>query len=129
MSESGLHNFGLIGADKIPVITLPGDPVVAGIAVEVFVRPMIRKMAGAPNIFRNQLKAKLKSSIEATPGESSYIRALLTSENGVVAVPLEVQGDLVSLSDANAFIIVPEDSQSLKAGDVVDVMVLDRSSN
>jgi molybdopterin biosynthesis enzyme len=129
MSESGLHNFGFIGADKIPVITLPGDPVVAGIAVEIFVRPMIRKMAGAPNIFRNQLKAKLKSSISATPGESGYIRALLTSENGVVAVPLEVQGDLVSLSDANAFIIVPEDSQSLKAGDVVDVMVLDRSSN
>jgi molybdopterin molybdotransferase len=129
MSESGLHNFGFIGADKIPVITLPGDPVVAGIAVEIFVRPMIRKMAGAPNIFRNQLKAKLKSSIDAIAGESGYIRALLTSENGVVAVPLEVQGDLVSLSDANAFIIVPEDSHSLKAGDVVDVMVLDRSSN
>jgi molybdopterin molybdotransferase len=129
MSESGLHNFGFIGADKIPVITLPGDPVVAGIAVEIFVRPMIRKMAGAPNIFRNQLKAKLKSSIDAIAGESGYIRALLTSENGVVAVPLDVQGDLVSLSDANAFIIVPEDSQSLKAGDVVDVMVLDRSSN
>ena len=129
MSESGLHNFGFIGADKIPVITLPGDPVVAGIAVEIFVRPMIRKMAGAPNIFRNQLKAKLKSSIDAIAGESGYIRAQLTSENGVVAVPLEVQGDLVSLSDANAFIIVPEDSHSLKAGDVVDVMVLDRSSN
>ena len=129
MSESGLHNFGLIGPDKIPVITLPGDPVVAGIAVEIFVRPMIRKMAGAPNIFRNQLKAKLKSSIDVTPGESGYIRAILTSENGVVAVPLDVQGDLVSLSDANAFIIVPEDSQSLKAGDIVDVMVLDRSSN
>ena len=129
MSESGLHNFGLIGPDKIPVITVPGDPVVAGIAVEIFVRPMIRKMAGAPNIFRNQLKAKLKSSIDVTPGESGYIRALLTSENGVVAVPLDVQGDLVSLSDANAFIIVPEDSQSLKVGDVVDVMVLDRSSN
>jgi molybdopterin biosynthesis enzyme len=129
MSESGLHNFGFIGADQIPVITLPGDPVVAGIAVEIFVRPMIRKMAGAPNIFRNQLKAKLKSSIDAIAGESGYIRAQLTSENGVVAVPLEVQGDLVSLSDANAFIIVPEDSKSLKAGDVVDVMVLDRSSN
>ena len=129
MSESGLHNFGFIGADKIPVITLPGDPVVAGIAVEIFVRPMIRKMAGAPNIFRNQLKAKLKISIDAIAGESGYIRAQLTSENGVVAVPLEVQGDLVSLSDANAFIIVPEDSHSLKAGDVVDVMVLDRSSN
>ena len=129
MSESGLHNFGLIGPDKTPVITLPGDPVVAGIAVEIFVRPMIRKMAGAPNIFRNQLKAKLKSSITAVPGESSFIRALLSSENGVIATPLEEQSDLVSLSDANAFIIVPEKSGGMKVGEVVDVMVLDRSSN
>ena len=129
MSESGLHNFGLIGPDKTPVITLPGDPVVAGIAVEIFVRPMIRKMAGAPNIFRNQLKAKLKSSITAVPGESSFIRALLSSENGVIATPLQEQSDLVSLSDANAFIIVPEKSGGFKVGEVVDVMVLDRSSN
>ena len=129
MNESGLHNFGLIGPDKIPVITLPGDPVVAGIAAEIFVRPMIRKMAGAPNIFRNQLKAKLKSAITTKPGESGFIRALLTSENGVVATPLEDQGDLVSLSDANSFIIVPEQSGGFSAGDVVDVMVLDRSSN
>jgi molybdopterin biosynthesis enzyme len=46
-----------------------------------------------------------------------------------VATPLEGQSDLVSLSDANAFIIVPEDSGGFKAGDVVDVMVLERSSN
>ena len=129
MSEGGLHNFGLIGPDKTPVITIPGDPVVAGIAAEIFVRPMIRKMAGAPNIFRNQLKAKLKSSITATPGESGFIRALLSSENGVIATPLEGQSDLVSLSDANSFIIVPENSGGFKAGEVVDVMVLDRSSN
>jgi molybdopterin biosynthesis enzyme len=90
---------------------------------------MIRKMAGAPNIFRNQLKAKLKSSITAVPGESSFIRALLSSENGVIATPLEEQSDLVSLSDANAFIIVPEKSGGMKVGEVVDVMVLDRSSN
>jgi len=129
MSESGLHNFGLIGPDKTPVITLPGDPVVAGIAAEIFVRPMIRKMLGAPNIFRNQLKAKLKNSISAVSGESGFVRALLTSENGVVVMALEEQGDLVSLSDANALIIVPEKSSGLKSGEIVDVMVIERSSN
>ena len=129
MSESGLHNFGLIGPDKTPVITLPGDPVVAGIAAEIFVRPMIRKMSGAPNIFRNQLKAKLKNSIVAVAGESSFVRATLSSDNGVVAVALDEQGDLLSLSDAHAFIIVPESSAGIKAGQIVDVMVLERSSN
>jgi molybdopterin molybdotransferase len=129
MSESGLHNFGLIGPDKTPVITVPGDPVVAGIAAEIFVRPMIRKMLGAPNIFRNQLKAKLKNSISAIPGESGFVRAVLTSENGVVVTALEEQGDLLSLSDANALIIVPEKSSGIKSGEIVDVMVLERSSN
>jgi molybdopterin biosynthesis enzyme len=47
----------------------------------------------------------------------------------VIATPLEEQSDLVSLSDANAFIIVPEKSGGMKVGEVVDVMVLDRSSN
>jgi molybdopterin biosynthesis enzyme len=129
MSESGLHNFGLIGPDKTPVITVPGDPVVAGIAAEIFVRPMIRKMLGAPNIFRNQLKAKLKNSISAVAGESGFVRAVLTSENGVVVTALEEQGDLLSLSDANALIIVPEKSSGIKSGEIVDVMVLERSSN
>jgi molybdopterin molybdotransferase len=129
MSESGLHNFGLIGPDKIPVITLPGDPVVAGIAAEIFVRPMIRKMLGAPNIFRNQLKAKLKNSIVGTAGERGFVRAVLTSEGGVAVTALEEQGDLVSLSDAHALIIVPEKSAGIKAGEVVDVMILERSSN
>jgi len=129
MSESGLHNFGLIGPDRTPVITLPGDPVVAGIAAEIFVRPMIRKMSGAPNIFRNQLKAKLQNSIVAVPGESSFVRATLSSDNGVVAIALEEQSDLLSLSDAHALIIVPESSAGIKAGQIVDVMVLERSSN
>jgi molybdopterin biosynthesis enzyme len=53
----------------------------------------------------------------------------LSSENGVIATPLQEQSDLVSLSDANAFIIVPEKSGGFKVGEVVDVMVLDRSSN
>ena len=129
MSESGLHNFGLIGPDKTPVITLPGDPVVAGIAAEIFVRPMIRKMLGSPNIFRNQLKAKLKNSIVGTAGERGFVRATLTSEGGVAVTALEEQGDLVSLSDAHALIIVPEKSAGIKAGEVVDVMILERSSN
>ena len=127
MSESGLHNFGLIGPDKTPVITLPGDPVVAGIAAEIFVRPMIRKMLGSPNIFRNQLKAKLKNAIIGTPGESSFVRATLSSDNGVVAFALEEQGDLLSLSEAHGLIIVPEDAAGIKAGQIVDVMVLERS--
>ena len=129
MSESGLHNFGLIGPDRTPVITLPGDPIVAGIAAEIFVRPMIRKMLGAVNIYRNEVQAKLTSALVSPLGERSFIRATLTSQGGVSATPLPDQNNLTSLSEAQAFIIVSEDVTALKAGSLVDVMLLERSNN
>ena len=44
-----------------------------------------------------------------------------------MATALEEQSDLVSLSDAHALIIVPEKSAGMKAGQIVDVMILERS--
>ena len=44
IENSGRHNFGLIGPDRTPVVTLPGDPISAYISLELFVRPMIRTM-------------------------------------------------------------------------------------
>ncbi len=129
MSESGLHNFGLIGPDRTPVITLPGDPIVTAIAAEIFVRPMIRTMLGAANIYRNEVKAKLTSAIVSPVGERSFIRATLSNEAGVSATPLPDQNNLTSLSEAQAFIIVPEDVSGYKAGSLVDVMLLERSNN
>ena len=78
---SGRHNFGLIGPDKTPIITLPGDPIAAYISFELFVRPMIRTMLGAATIHRPSVKAKLEKAIESSEGMRSYIRAAL-SEDG-----------------------------------------------
>jgi len=75
---SGRHNFGLIGPDKTPVITLPGDPIAAYISFELFVRPMIRTMLGAATIHRPSVKAKLEKAIESSDGVRSYIRAALS---------------------------------------------------
>ena len=47
LANTGRFNFGAIGPDKTPVITLPGDPIAAYVAMQLFVRPMIRTMLGA----------------------------------------------------------------------------------
>ena len=127
LAESGQHNFGLIGPDKTPVITLPGDPIGAFLSIELFVRPMIRTMLGASNVFRTGAKLKLTDPITSPAGVSSYLRAVL-SDKGMVT-PLEDQSDLVTLSDATALIAVPEGVENLAAGDIVDVMILERSNN
>jgi len=122
---SGRHNFGLIGPDKTPIITLPGDPIAAYISFELFVRPMIRTMLGAATIHRPSVKAKLEKAIESSEGMRSYIRAAL-SEDGKSVTPLTHQEEISTLSDASAFIAVGEKDVSLKAGDEVTVVVLER---
>jgi molybdopterin molybdotransferase len=122
---SGRHNYGLIGPDKTPIITLPGDPIAAYISFELFVRPMIRTMLGAATIHRPSVKAKLEKAIESSEGMRSYIRAAL-SEDGKSVTPLTHQEEISTLSDASAFIAVSEKDVNLKAGDEVTVVILER---
>ena len=130
IESSGRHNFGVIGPDKTPVVTLPGDPVAAYISFELFIRPMIRTMLGAATIHRPSVKAKLEKAIVSSGGYRSYIRAVL-SEDGKSVLPLLSQGsstqdEQATLSDANAFIAVPEGDLNIAAGSDVTVVVLER---
>ena len=126
MSDSGRHAFGLIGPDKIPVITLPGDPVVAYIAAELFVRPMIRTMLGSTNIYRSVVKAKLTNDLVSKSGERAFVRAKLANENGAIVTVLPDQNDLTTLSDSSGLILVPEDVVEYKAGELVKVLIMER---
>ena len=125
IEASGRHNFGTIGPDNTPVVTLPGDPISAYISFELFVRPMIRTMLGAATIHRPSVKAALEKPIASAAGMRSYIRAIL-ADDGKSVTPLADQDEQSTLSDANAFIAVAEADTSLKTGDQVNVVVLER---
>ncbi len=125
IDSSGRHNYGLIGPDKVPVVTLPGDPVAAYISFELLVRPMIRTMLGAATIHRPSVKARLEKSITSESGLRSYVRAVL-SEDGKSVAPLGSQDEQATLSDANAFIAIPEGESEVAAGSEVTVVVLER---
>jgi molybdopterin biosynthesis enzyme len=125
IEASGRHNFGTIGPDNTPVVTLPGDPISAYISFELFVRPMIRTMLGAATIHRPSVKAALEKPIASAVGMRSYIRAIL-ADDGKSVTPLADQDEQSTLSDANAFIAVTEADTSLKTGDQVNVVVLER---
>jgi molybdopterin biosynthesis enzyme len=130
IESSGRHNYGTIGPDKVPVVTLPGDPIAAYISFELFVRPMIRTMLGASTIHRPSVKAKLEKSITSPDSQRSYVRGIL-SEDGKSITPLgkgdsSAQDEQTTLSDANAFIAVPENVTSLETGADVTVVVLER---
>jgi molybdopterin biosynthesis enzyme len=125
IEASGRHNFGTIGPDKVPVVTLPGDPIAAYISFELLVRPMIRTMLGAATIHRPSVKARLEKGLTSTQGVRSYVRGLL-SEDGKSIAPLGSQDEQATLSDANALIAVPESEGDVAAGAEVTVVVLER---
>ena len=125
IEASGRHNFGTIGPDKTPVVTLPGDPISAYISFELFIRPMIRTLLGAATIHRPAVKAKLEKPVASMAGLRSYIRAIL-SEDGKSVMPLPSQDEQSTLSDANAFIALSESDIEKATGQEVTVVVLER---
>jgi molybdopterin biosynthesis enzyme len=125
IEASGRHNFGTIGPDRTPVVTLPGDPISAYISFELFIRPMIRTLLGAATIHRPAVKAKLEKPVASMAGLRSYIRAIL-SEDGASVTPLPSQDEQSTLSDANAFIALSESDSEKAIGQEVTVVVLER---
>ena len=88
---------------------------------------MIRTMLGATNIHRSIVQAKLTHDVKSPVGFTSLIRASLHSESQLMVTALDEQELLSTLSDAQGLIALPADSEGALAGDIVDVMVLERN--
>ena len=125
---TGRHAFGTIGPDHTPVVALPGDPIFAYISTELFIRPMIRNMMGLYDIHRPVIKATLTNEVTSESGRHSFVRAILSTDNPQrrLVTALENQNDLVALSDATGLVVIPENATGARAGEEVDVLVLER---
>lgn len=122
LAESGKHNYGLIGPEKTPVITLPGDPVCNYLSAEIFIRPMILKMSGKTDIYRTTRKVKLSKTITSGSGKSRYLRAVINSDDQAVA--LEDQNSLTSISSSTCLISLNEKVEKVSAGELVEVVII-----
>lgn len=113
-----------------PMFGLPGNPVASMVTFEIFVRPAILKMMGHKKIFRPIIDATIKSDLKKKEQRRHFIRASVQSDVDGYAV--ETTGDqgshmMTSMTKANGLIIFHENETSIKAGDKVKVMLLDRS--
>jgi molybdopterin molybdotransferase len=119
--------FGTIAAK--PTFGLPGNPVSSMVSFEQFVRPSLLKMMGHENLFRPVVEAVLKEEISKKPGRRHFMRARVSSEEGrymVTTTGPQGSGILNSMVEANALLIVPEEVTKIKAGEKVQVQILDR---
>lgn len=120
------QGFGLIGADRIPLLALPGNPVSSYVSFELFVRPALRVLMGLPDVHRPTLRARITDGIASSPeGRRQFLRGLHDADAGTVA-PVGGAGShlIKAMAHANALIVVPEETTEVAADSEVDVVLL-----
>lgn len=109
-----------------PIFGLPGHPVSAMVCFELFVRPTLAHLAGAPLLPRPSLPARLSENINSAPGRRDVVRVRLSNEDdGWHATPIHGRSGAIStLSRACGWFFIDEAAQGVAAGEMVDVILL-----
>jgi molybdopterin molybdotransferase len=116
---------GVVGST--PIVTLPGNPVSSYVSFEAFVRPLIRRMLGHPDLLRPRLHAICAREFTSPNGKTQFARVRLQTRDGLLmAEPEGGQGSHIigGLSRADGLAIVPEQVSRVAQGDELTVMDL-----
>ncbi|UAL30394.1 molybdopterin molybdotransferase MoeA [Nocardioides rotundus] len=120
------QGFGHVGEDRVPIFTLPGNPVSSYISFQVFVLPAIRRLMGKQPLIRPTVRARLTGDIRSPRGRRQFVRAAYDPAEGAVSMVgghgSHLMGDLAA---SDALVVVPEDVTHVPAGRAVDVLLLD----
>jgi len=111
---------------NIPFIGLPGNPVSAFVGFEVFVRATLQRLSGSLNGNRQTVRVRCEEQIDSD-GRESYLRAQVFEENGLLIARLtghQGSGNLHSLVQANALLIIPAGVKCVPAGQEVNAWLI-----
>jgi len=111
-----------------PVAGLPGHPVSAMVVFDLFMRPLIWRMAGyAGSLWPlgRRVSAILTRNVSSPPGREDYIRVRAEEKEGrVLAHPIMGKsGSISTMVKANGLIKIDIDSEGLEEGTLVEVLV------
>jgi molybdopterin molybdotransferase len=112
-------------ADGRPVIGLPGHPVSGMVIFDVFVRDLLRGLAGRtpPRVFGRVVRARLARRIPSAEGREDHVRVWLEERDGMLwATPqLGKSGIITTMTRADGLVVVPADQAGVEQGVEVDV--------
>lgn len=116
--------FGRVGESWF--FGLPGNPVAVMATFYLFVQPALRHLAGESSIEPLLLKAICASALRKKAGRTEYVRGIMEAgDDGELTVRRtgpQGSGILTSMSQANCFIVLPHDSESVEPGGRVSVL-------
>jgi molybdopterin molybdotransferase len=111
--------------DGTPIIGLPGHPVSGMVIFDVFVRDVVRGLAGRIDVrpFGRVVRARLTQPIPSAGDREDHIRVFLEQADGELrAVPvLGKSGVITTMTRADGVVVVPIGERIVDAGTDVDV--------
>lgn len=114
--------------EQVPWIGLPGNPVSTMVTFELFVRPAIRAMLGYERRFPRAVTVRVVEPITLKPKLQHFLRVTLTREDDDLLARFtgpQGSGILSSMARADALLIVPEDTNEIRPGDLATAIRLD----
>ena len=111
---------------NVPFIGLPGNPVSAFVGFEVFVRAALGRLGGLSEGIRRTVRVRCEQEINSD-GRESYMRAAIRAQGGVLLARLtghQGSGNLLSLVQADALLIIPAGVKCVPAGQEVYAWLL-----
>ena len=121
MQPGGPQGIGTV--DGIPFLGFPGNPVSSLVSFEMFLRPALTAVTGAPRP-RTQVQARLAAPLGSPAGKYQVRRGRYA--DGIVEPVGGPGSHLVhALAVSNALIAVPAGTEHLPAGAEVTVLLLD----
>jgi len=129
MQPGGPQGLGLVEAaghpSGIPVVTFPGNPVSALVSFEMFVRPVLRRLAGSARVEREVLRLPLAESVDSPVDKHQVRRASIDADGRVRLVGGPSSHLLHSYAASTALVHLPVGLGHADAGDPVDVWRID----
>ncbi|MDQ0745465.1 molybdopterin molybdotransferase [Clavibacter sp. B3I6] len=114
-----------LGGARIPVVAFPGNPVSALVSVELFLRPVLRALAGHPHPDRPARELPLAAPLDSPVGKHQVRRGRVDPDGRVVAVGGPGSHLLHAYATATHLVHIPAGVDRLEAGDPVTVWSID----
>jgi len=113
---------------KQRILGLPGNPVSALVCSRIFLKPLLSALLGLPPA-DDVVKARLGSDLPANDQRQDYLRATVArgGDGSFEATPFKLQDSSMqrALTQAHGLIVRPPFAPAVRAGDLVDLLLLD----
>lgn len=123
------QGFGVVGEDRTPIFTLPGNPVSAYVSFESFVAPAMRRMTGHARVEPVLHAGVLTEAVRSMRGRTQLLRVRTEHRGGRLELtPVGGPGShlIAGLAQADALVVLDGPVTAVDRGDVVPVLLLDR---